>query len=283
MGAVTAELERVALAAGARITTSATVRRIDADGHDAEITYVVGETEHTMAARHVLSGVAPSVLSELRGLPPAESAPGCQLKMNMVLTRLPRLRSGIDPKLAFAGTFHLDESYTQLESAYADSAAGRIPSPLPGEMYCHTLSDPSILAPELAAAGWHTMTLFGLHLPAGLFRGRNTELREELAEGYLAGLNEYLAEPIESCLATDESGNPCVEARTPLDLADSLGLPAGNIFHGELAWPFADNADDPWGVRTDVPNVLLCGAGARRGGGVSGLGGHNAAMAVLGR
>jgi phytoene dehydrogenase-like protein len=283
MGAVTAELERVALAAGARITTSATVRRIDADGQDAEITYVVGETEHTMAARQVLSGVAPSVLSELRGLPPAESAPGCQLKMNMVLTRLPKLRSGIDPKLAFAGTFHLDESYTQLESAYADSAAGRIPSPLPGEMYCHTLSDPSILAPELAAAGWHTMTLFGLHLPAGLFRGRNTELRDELAEGYLAGLNEYLAEPIESCLATDESGKPCVEARTPLDLADSLGLPAGNIFHGELAWPFADNADDPWGVRTDVPNVLLCGAGARRGGGVSGLGGHNAAMAVLGR
>jgi phytoene dehydrogenase-like protein len=29
--------------------------------------------------------------------------------------------------------------------------------------------------------------------------------------------------------------------------------------------------------------VLLCGAGARRGGGVSGIPGHNAAMAVLGR
>jgi len=29
--------------------------------------------------------------------------------------------------------------------------------------------------------------------------------------------------------------------------------------------------------------VLICGAGARRGGGVSGIGGHNAAMAVLGR
>jgi phytoene dehydrogenase-like protein len=27
--------------------------------------------------------------------------------------------------------------------------------------------------------------------------------------------------------------------------------------------------------------VLLCGAGAVRGGGVSGIGGHNAAMAVL--
>ena len=36
-----------------------------------------------------------------------------------------------------------------------------------------------------------------------------------------------------------------------------------------------------WGVATDLPNVLLCGSGARRGGAVSGLGGHNAAQAVL--
>ena len=38
-----------------------------------------------------------------------------------------------------------------------------------------------------------------------------------------------------------------------------------------------------WGVETDVANLLVCGAGARRGGGVSGIGGHNAAMAVLAR
>jgi phytoene dehydrogenase-like protein len=34
-------------------------------------------------------------------------------------------------------------------------------------------------------------------------------------------------------------------------------------------------------VATAHDRILLCGAGARRGGGVSGLGGHNAAMAVL--
>ena len=37
------------------------------------------------------------------------------------------------------------------------------------------------------------------------------------------------------------------------------------------------------GVQTDAPSLLLCGSGARRGGAVSGLGGHNAAMAVLER
>jgi phytoene dehydrogenase-like protein len=34
-------------------------------------------------------------------------------------------------------------------------------------------------------------------------------------------------------------------------------------------------------VETGEPAILLCGAGARRGGGVSGIAGRNAAMAVL--
>ena len=35
-----------------------------------------------------------------------------------------------------------------------------------------------------------------------------------------------------------------------------------------------------WGVETARPNVFICGAGARRGGAVSGIPGHNAARAV---
>ena len=64
-------------------------------------------------------------------------------------------------------------------------------------------------------------------------------------------------------------------------------MPRGNIFHGGLDWPFLED-DAPletpalrWGVATDDPQILLCGSGARRGGAVSGIGGHNAAMAVL--
>jgi phytoene dehydrogenase-like protein len=197
---------------------------------------------------------------------------------------LPRLHSGLDPRLAFAGTFHLDESYTQLEDAYLASLSGVVPENPPGETYCHTLTDPSILDPALVAKGWHTMTLFGLHLPVGLFAADNDGVRAELVERYLSGLNRHLAEPIEDCLARDADGRPCVEARTPADLDDELAMPGGHIFHGDLAWPFAD--DEPpgtWGVETDTANVLICGAGARRGGGVSGVGGHNAAMAVLSR
>ncbi len=275
MGTVTAELERVAREAGATIVTDAQVDRIDADGTDAEVHY----GEHVVAAGHVLAGVAPAVLDGLLGRPTSRPA-GSQLKINVLLSRLPRLRSGIDPRVAFAGTFHLDESYVDLETAYAAGVAGQVPDPLPGETYCHTLADESILDPALTARGWHTLTLFGLHLPAELFTDDNAGTRDRLTQGYLDGLNKYLAEPIEDCIATDAEGRPCVEARTPLDLEAELAMPGGHIFHGDLAWPYAQD-DDPWGVATDTANVLLCGAGARRGGGVSGLGGHNAAMALL--
>jgi len=75
-----------------------------------------------------------------------------------------------------------------------------------------------------------------------------------------------------------------VEARTPVDLENELALPGGNIFHRDLAWPFAEDEAEvgAWGVETAHANVLVCGAGAKRGGGVSGIPGHNAAMAVLG-
>ena len=104
---------------------------------------------------------------------------------------------------------------------------------------------------------------------------------------YLDGFDAHLAEPVRDCIASDAEGRPCLDARTPLDLERELGLPRGNIFHGDLAWPWADDeaegagAAHRWGVATGHERTLLCGAGAVRGGGVSGVAGHNAAMAVL--
>ncbi len=300
MGAVTAELERAARAAGADLITGAEVGHVEADGARAEVAYRQGGSDRTVAAAHVLAGVAPAVLARMRGRAADGPAPeGAQVKINMVLDRLPRLRSGHDPARAFAGTFHIDEGYAVLEAAHATAAAGTLPDPLPGEVYCHTLTDPSILAPALADRGVHTLTLFGLHAPARLFAGGPADadaVRDTAARRHLAGLDAYLAEPIADCLAHDADGRPCIEAVGPHELEASLGLPGGHIFHEDLRWPWAADGsgadDDPdrpdarpgaWGVETDVANVFVCGAGARRGGGVSGIGGHNAAMAVLAR
>jgi phytoene dehydrogenase-like protein len=280
MGAVTGELARAARDAGATIVTSATVTAVDPDG---QVTYRTADDTHTVSCGHVLANVAPTTLASLLGEPPDDAPEGAQLKVNMVLRRLPKLRDNVDPRDAFAGTFHVNESYAQLSDAYTEAAAGRIPTLPPCEIYCHSLTDPSILGPAPRAAGAHTLTLFGLHMPARLFREDNKNARATALAATLASLNSVLAEPIEDCLWTDPSGQPCVEAKTPVDLEVDLGLPAGHIFHRDLAWPYAEDPADEgtWGVETSHDRVLLCGAGARRGGGVSGIPGHNAAMAVL--
>jgi len=239
--------------------------------------------------RFVLAGVTPAVLAGLLGERPATPAQGAQVKVNMVLRRLPRLRDdGVTPEQAFAGTFHVNETWTQLDTAYSRAASGQRPDPLPCEAYCHSLTDPSILSAGLRDSGAHTMTVFGLHTPHSLFDGTYSgALRDRLTDSVLASLNSVLAEPIQDVLMSDAHGRPCIETTTTLDLHRTLGMTAGNIFHGCLSWPFADD-DDPldtparqWGVATNHDRIVLCGSGARRGGAVSGIGGHNAAMAVL--
>ncbi|MBF9071381.1 phytoene desaturase family protein [Streptacidiphilus fuscans] len=294
MGAVTGALIAAARAAGAELLTGCEVTSVQADGRSAEVRYVdAAGTERTLGAGHVLCNAAPRELARLVGdsapQPPVE---GAQLKVNMLLTRLPRLRdTSVDPHAAFAGTFHIAESYRQLETAYRQAAGGSLPSPAPSEIYCHSLTDPSILGPELQSRGYQTLTLFALHQPARLFtEASRDEEREAALRAVLAPLDAVLDEPIADCLAVDADGRPCVEARTPLDLDADLGLPGGNIFHRPLVLPFAEAAEAAspgagrWGVGTPyASNLLLCGAGAPRGGGVSGIPGHNAAMAVLGR
>ncbi len=285
MGAVSGALRDAAVAAGAVIVTGATVTAIDPGAGEVSFTSRDG-VARSVGAGHVLAGCAPSTLARLLGEEaPGEAPEGAQLKINLVLTRLPRLRSDVDPAAAFSGTFHVNESLTQLETAYAQAAGGAVPELPPCEIYCHSLTDPSILGPSLREAGAHTITLFGLHLPARLFRSDPDGAREAAVKATLASLNSVLAEPIEDCLAVDADGRACLDARTPLDLEASVGLPGGHIFHRDLAWPFAESPADVgrWGVETAHPRVLLCGAGARRGGGVSGIPGRAAAMAVLGR
>ncbi|MFJ4715841.1 phytoene desaturase family protein [Streptomyces sp. NPDC088785] len=284
MGALTDALAAAARAHGAVLRTGHEVTRIDTDGRHAEVTYRTGDTEGTVAARHVLVNASPEHLARLLGDTPPPPAEGAQLKVNMLLERLPRLKdTSVDPREAFAGTFHVAEGYAQLATAHAEAAAGSPPSVPPSEIYCHSLTDPSILGPDLAARGFQTLTLFGLHTPARLFAADHDTTRAALLDATLAQLDTHLAEPLADCLAKDAEGRPCIEAKTPLDLERDLRLPGGNIFHRELAFPYARQGTGRWGVETAHANVLLCGAGAVRGGGVSGIPGHNAAMAVLGR
>jgi len=244
MGALVAELRRVALSYGVTIETNRRVVSID-------------ETVIHLAD---------------------------EVKINMVLQRLPRLRSGVDPKDAFAGTFHIDESYDQLQRAFTQASSGSLPDQIPAEIYCHTLTDSSILAPELVAAGYQTLTLFALHTPYDLFVEENERVKGEVRRRLFDQINAYLIDPLEECLARDGNGDLAIEIKSPIDLEEEIGLPLGNIFHADLTFPWREDHETiRWGSETEFENIFLAGAGSRRGGGVSGIGGQNAAMAILER
>lgn len=273
MGAVTDALADAARKAGARLRTGAEVLAIDPDGT------VTGADFRVRAAR-VLVNAAPVELARLLGEPAGQRPEGAQIKVNLLLSRLPRLRDPeVSAEAAFGGTFHVHESLTELEAAHDAAAdAGRLPSPVPVELYCHTLADRSILGPGLAASGAQTLTAFALQVPHRLGIDR-----AEAQAAVLASLDDVVAEPVEPLLLTDATGAPCIETRTTSDLEAELRLPGGNIFHAPLAFPHrtASGAEGEWGVRSAHDRILLCGSGSTRGGGVSGLGGFAAAQQVL--
>ena len=285
MGEVSGALEAAARAGGATIETGADVIAVDGG----KVTWRTGKRkESTARAEHVLWAAAPGVLDRLMNRKPGPSE-GAQVKINLLLDRLPELLdTHVTPQAAFGGTFHINETYTQLESAYQTALSGQIPSPAPAEIYCHSITDPSILSPELHASGAHTLTVFSLQTPDRLLADRNPDqARTELERGVLDSLSSVLAEPIEDALMRDQDGRLCIETKTTHDLEETLRMPGGSIFHGPLSWPFAEDDEDlstpaaRWGVQSPYDGILIAGAGSRRGGGVSGLGGYHAAQAVL--
>lgn len=285
MGALIRELARIATLHGVSIELNAKVATLESGPAGVR---VATESGQAYTAKDLLFAAAPQHLDRLRGRPAQESLEGSQIKINMLLTRLPRLKSGIDPRLAFAGTFHVNESFAQLEAAYGQARGGDIPQPLPLELYCHTLTDPTILSPGLIAKGFQTLTLFGIHTPANLFDADPEGSKAVAKARAIASLNQHLLDPIESVLAPCSDGTLAIEVKSPVDLEHDIFLPRGNIFHRDLEFPFLGDDEDcagrqRWGAETDDPHIYLAGAGARRGGGVSGIAGHNAAMAVLTR
>ncbi len=287
MGEISGAIAAAARAGGAELCAGREAVSIEPapGGRGAELRWRERDgAEAGASAAHVLFAGAPRELARLLGENPGAAPEGSQLKVNLLLSRLPRLRDpGVAPERAFAGTLHVNETAGQLSRAYRQAAAGAIPDLVPCEAYCHSLTDSSILGAELRASGAQTLTVFALHMPARLFRDDPAGAKDAALEATLRSLESVLAEPLADCVLRDGNGAPCIEVRSPIDIQHELRMPGGHIFHRDLSWPFAEDVEEEgrWGVETAHPSVLLAGAGARRGGGVSAIPGRNAAMAVL--
>ena len=286
MGAVAGELEQAARKGGAEFLTEVHLRALHLEGKKSSVAFEVEGKRQTVEARFILVNFGRNVLGKYAGRPyqPDATDEGSVFKINMLLRRLPKLKATRYPAAeAFCGTFHSSEGYQEMRVSYEQAAQGYLPDKLPCEVYCHTLTDDSILAPELRSQGFHTMTLFGIDTPWRLFAHDNEMMRGEAERGFLESMNQWLDEPLQDCLAVARNGELCLESKTPVDIEDELGLFRGNIFQNALTFPFAETreAAGTWGVETEFENVFFCGSSACRGGAVSGIPGHNAAMKVL--
>lgn len=286
MGNVARQLEETARKQGAEMLTRVTLQEIDLNAPQRSIRFEVDGNAQTVETRFLLVNFGRNILAKYLGKPykPEATDEGSVFKLNMLLHRLPRLKDSRHSTTdAFRGTFHIDEGYKEMQDSYAQAANGQLPDKLPSEIYCHSLTDDSILSPELRAKGLQTLTLFGLDTPFSLFQPDNESMRAQAQARFVEGINRWLEEPLETCLAKAKDGSFCIEGKSPVDIEDSLGMYHGNIFQNTLTFPFAETKEQvgTWGVETEYDRVYLCGSSARRGGAVSGIPGHNAAMKVL--
>ena len=286
MGAVARELELAARKSGAEMLTNVDLGALDLNGKKRTVEFVVDGKRQTVEARFLLVNFGRNVLAKFseNSYSPDATHEGSVFKINMLLRRLPKLKAArYSADEAFCGTFHSDEGYEEMNRSYAQAAKGTLPDKMPCEVYCHTLTDDSILSPELRGRGFHTLTLFGLDAPWSLFAKNKQAMRQQAEKKFVESMNQWLEDPLEDCLAVARNGDLCIESKSPVDIEEALGMYRGNIFQDAPTFPFATTKEQAarWGVETEYENVFFCGSSALRGGAVSGIPGHNAAMKVL--
>ena len=217
---------------------------------------------------------------------PTEEAPeGAQLKVNMLLQRLPRLRDpAADPAAAFAGTFHINEGYSSCRTRMPPLPPATCRASRRARSTATASRTARSSAPSSRDSDAQTLTLFGLHMPARLFREDHDAMRDLALSHTLESLNSVLAEPIQDVADARRDGRLLPrgeDARRARDATSGCPGATSSTARCSGPGPRAPREVGTWGVETPHAQVLLAGAGARRGGGVCGIPGHNAAQAVL--
>jgi phytoene dehydrogenase-like protein len=282
MGAVTQAMARAAEARGVVIRTGARVASLVVqDGKAAGVQLVTGER---MAARAVAANVPPKLLfrdlvpegaidPELRQRLVGLKSGSAAFRMNLALSELPDFtcRPGRTAQDHHGSGIVIGPTLDYLERAYLEARLHGWSRQPVMEMLI-----PSTLDPTLAPAGRHVASLFIQYVAPQLPGGRCwDDAREDFAD---------LA--IEAVAAHAPNFKASVIGRqvlSPLDLERRFGMVDGDIFHGQLTLDQLYSARPVLGwaaYRMPLRGLYLCGAGAHPGGGVTGLPGRNAAVAI---
>jgi phytoene dehydrogenase-like protein len=188
---------------------------------------------------------------------------GAVARVNLALRELPSF-TGLDDQ-ALRGTLTIAPSLAQLEKAFDAAKYGGIAD----QPYLEA-SIPSLADPTLAPAGQHVMSIWLQYAPY-----RNDIAPEQVRELALARLSEFA--PNLRSLALH------AQVTMPRDFEARFGLSEGHLYGGDMTLAQAFFLRPIPGFaqyRTPIEGLYLCGAATHPGGGVSGLAGRNAALAI---
>lgn len=297
MGALTEVLVKAGKNAGAVLRTGAEVAEICVDnGKTTGVRLVSGEF---IPAGTVISSADPRTTFFTLLNPATLDATfvrqaknikyrGSTARLVLGLSGLPTFAAGAE---MLRGAIQISPSVNDLQRAFDEVKYGNFSSRPYLDIRIPTLADPAL------APGKHVMTITVKYAPYHL-RGKSFVVpHDSAAEGgtdvpyyeqswdaqrdaftatVLDTLAEYAPDIREKIVAS--------KLLTPCDLERDYGLPEGNLNHGEMTLDqFFHMRPVPGaaGYRAPVAGVYVCGSGTHPGGGVTGLGGRNAAGVCL--
>lgn len=278
MGAVTAELARLATAAGAQIITNASVARIELRG--GAVSGVALADGRTIDTKVVLSNADPFRTRALVGehaFPASFNAKldgfrraGTTMKVNLALDRLPTFTCLPENRGQHNGTIHLLPQEADVIGAirrgFEEVRAGELADFPTIEWYIHTQADPSLKDDR----GRHNAAFFVQWVPYELSGGRSWAQEESRYVEHLIGIADRFA-PGTADSVVD------VFALTPPKIEQHFGITGGHIHHVDNTFGF----DRRMPYATPVGGLYSCSAGCHPAGSVIGAAGHNAAERIL--
>ena len=277
MGNVTKELARLAVEAGAQISTGTAVERVMTTAGRA--TGVVLKDGREINAPVVLSNADPFRTRALAG---SENFPasfnekldgfrrgGTTLKVNLALDKLPTFKCLPENRGQHNATIHLlpqeKDVIRHVRQAFETVKSGGLADFPTIEWYFHTQADPSLQDDRKR----HNSAFFVEWVPYDL-KDRTWEEEEARYVRHLFDIAEQFAPGFTDSVVD-------VFALTPPKIEKHFGISYGHIHHVDNTFGF----DKRMPYATPIAGYYCCSAGCHPAGSVMGCAGHNAANRIL--